>query len=110
MSISSICQDPTNPSDLYFSTGEASSNADAHFGFGVWKSVDKGESWQQLPSSVNFIRNWKIICDPVGNVYLASRTTATPALNTAGLLRSNDGGATWTNITPTAQGTATASA
>jgi hypothetical protein len=110
MAISSICQDPTNPSVMYFSTGEASSNADAHFGFGVWKSTDKGETWQQLPSTVNFIRNWKIICDPAGNVYLASRTTATPALNTSGLLRSNDGGATWTNITPTAQGTATASA
>ena len=110
MAISSICQDPTNPSVMYFSTGEASSNADAHFGFGVWKSADKGETWQQLPSSVNFIRNWKIICDLAGNIYLASRTTATPALNTTGLARSTDGGATWTNITPTAQGTATASA
>lgn len=110
MAISSICQDPSNASVMYFSTGEASSNADAHFGFGVWKSTDKGETWQQLPSTVNFIRNWKIICDPSGNVYLASRTTATPALNTVGLARSTDGGATWTNITPTAQGTATASA
>jgi len=110
MAISSICQDPSNPNVMYFSTGEASSNADAHFGLGVWKSTDKGETWQQLPSSVNFIRNWKIICDPAGNIYLASRTTATPALNTTGLARSTDGGATWTNITPTAQGTATASA
>ncbi len=110
MAISSICQDPSNPAVMYFSTGEASSNADAHFGFGVWKSTDKGESWQQLPSTVNFIRNWKIICDPAGNIYLASRTTATPALNTTGLARSTDGGITWTNITPTAQGTATASA
>ena len=110
MAISSICQDPTNPSVMYFSTGEASSNADAHFGMGVWKSTDKGETWQQLPSSVNFIRNWKIICDAAGNVYLASRTTASPASNLMGLARSTDGGATWTNITPTAQGTATASA
>lgn len=110
MAISSICQDPTNPNVMYFSTGEASSNADAHFGLGVWKSTDKGNTWQQLPSSANFIRNWKIICDASGNIYLASRTTATPALNTSGLLRSIDGGATWTNITPTAQGTATASA
>src|SRR6187401_2959661 len=73
MAISSICQDPSNANIMYFSTGEASSNADAHFGLGVWKSTDKGESWQQLPSSVNFIRNWKILCDPAGNIYLASR-------------------------------------
>lgn len=110
MAISSICQDPTNPSVMYFSTGEAASNADAHFGAGVWKSTDKGETWQQLASTVNFIRNWKIICDAAGNVYLASRTTATPALNTVGLARSSDGGVTWTNITPTSQGTATATA
>jgi len=110
MAISSICQDPSNPGVMYFSTGEASSNADAHFGAGVWKSTDKGETWQQLSSTVNFIRTWKVICDATGNVYLASRTTATPALNTVGLARSSDGGTTWTNITPTAQGTATATA
>jgi hypothetical protein len=110
MAISSICQDPTNPSVMYFSTGEASSNADAHFGMGVWKSADKGNTWSQLASTTNFIRNWKIACDAAGNVYLASRTTAAPAVNTSGLLRSKDGGATWVNITPTAQGTATATA
>jgi hypothetical protein len=110
MAISSICQDPSNPSIMYFSTGEAASNADAHYGLGVWKSVDKGETWTQLPSTINFIRNWKIVCDAAGNVYLASRTTAAPAVNTSGLLRSKDKGLTWENITPTAQGTATATA
>jgi hypothetical protein len=110
MSISSFCQDPTNPSVMYFSTGEATSNADAHFGMGVWKSTDKGETWTQLPSTLNYIRNFKLICDISGNVYLASRTTATPALNTSGLLRSKDGGVTWVNITPTLVGTATLTA
>jgi hypothetical protein len=110
MAISSICQDPAHPATMYFSTGEATSNADAHFGAGVWKSTDAGETWSQLPSSVSFIRNFKMLCDPAGNVYLASRTTATPVSNLSGLLRSNDGGVTWTNITPTAQGTATISA
>ena len=110
MAISSLCQDPSNSSVMYFSTGEATSNADAHFGQGVWKTADKGVNWTFLPTTVNFIRNFKIICDAAGNVYLASRTTATPALNTSGLLRSKDGGATWVNITPTALGTATATA
>jgi len=107
MAISSICQDPSNPNIMYFSTGEATSNADAHFGMGVWKSTDKGQTWTSLPSTVNFIRNFKILCDNAGNVYLASRVTTTPAVNSSGLLRSKDGGATWTNITPTAQGTST---
>ena len=105
-----FCQDPTNPGVIYFSTGEAASNADAHFGAGVWKSTDKGETWQQLPSTLNFIRNWKIICDAAGNIYLASRTTATPALNTTGLARSTDGGTPGQILLQLPQGTATASA
>jgi hypothetical protein len=110
LAISSICQDPSNPSVMYFSTGEASSNADAVLGAGVWKSTNAGTTWTQLPATTNFIRNWKILCDASGNVYLASRTTAAPASNLAGLLRSADGGATWSNIAPTLVGTATATA
>jgi len=110
MAISSICQDRSNPSVMYFSTGEATSNADAHFGQGIWKSTDKGQSWNFLPSTVTFIRNFKILCDASGNVYLAARTTAAPALQTNGLMRSSDGGTTWVNITPSIVGTATATA
>lgn len=110
MAISSLCQDPSNPSVMYFSTGEATSNADAHFGQGVWKSADKGVTWNFLPATVNFIRNFKILCDGTGKVYLAARTTAAPASQLNGLMRSSDGGATWINITPTIVGTATATA
>ncbi|HMJ46845.1 MAG TPA: hypothetical protein VK498_05915, partial [Ferruginibacter sp.] len=110
MAISSLCQNPANPSIIYFSTGEATSNADAQFGKGVWKSTDKGESFTQLPATTNFIRNFKIACDAAGNVFLASRLTNTPALNTSGLLRSKDGGVTWVNITPSALGTVIATA
>lgn len=101
LAVSSICQDPTNSQVMYFCTGEATSNADAVFGKGVWKSTNGGTSWSQLPSTNNFIRNFKILCDASGNVYLAARPTTTPAAQPAGLLRSSDGGSTWTNITPT---------
>jgi trimeric autotransporter adhesin len=101
LAVSSIAQDPTNPSIMYFATGEATSNADAVFGKGVWKSVDKGATWTLLPATANYIRNFKIVCDAAGNVYLAARLTTTPASQTAGLLRSKDKGVSWTNITPT---------
>jgi hypothetical protein len=110
LAISYICQNPANPGIMYFCTGEATSNADAVLGRGVWKSTDKGLSWAQLPSSVNFIRNFRILCDNAGNIYLGSRTTAAPASNLNGLSRSKDGGVTWDNITPTALGSATATA
>jgi trimeric autotransporter adhesin len=101
LAVFSICQDPTNPSIMYFTTGEATSNADAVLGGGIWKSVDKGNTWSRLPSTVNFIRSFKIMCDAAGNVYLAARTTTTPVAQPFALMRSKDKGATWTNITPT---------
>lgn len=102
ISITSICQDPGNPDIMYFSTGEATSNADAVFGRGVWKSTNHGVTWTQLGSTVNYWRCFKIQCDNSGNVYLALRTTSAPLPSqTSGLVRSIDGGSSWTNITPT---------
>lgn len=110
MAISSICQNPANPAVMYFSTGEATSNADAVLGKGVWKSTNAGTTWTRLTNTANIIRSFKMACDNAGNVYLAARPTASPAANANGLLRSTDGGNTWENITPTAVGTATATA
>ena len=100
IALTSICQDPTNSNIMYFSTGEATSNSDAVFGRGVWKSTDHGVSWTQLASTTNFWRCFKIICDASGNVYLALRTMTTPIVQPIGLARSTDGGIIWTNITP----------
>jgi trimeric autotransporter adhesin len=100
LAISSICQDPTNPSVIYFSTGEPTDNADRVTGAGVWKSTDKGVSFSFLPATANFMRGFKIGCDVAGNVYLACRTHTTPVNQPNGLFRSTNGGTTWTNITP----------
>ena len=92
MAITSICQDPSNKQNLYFGTGEAYFNADAVRGVGIWKSTDGGATWNQLASTVTYLRCAKIACDATGNVYLADRNT--------GILRSTNGGTSWTNITP----------
>jgi hypothetical protein len=110
LAIAYICQDPSNPSLMYFSTGEGTSNADAVLGRGIWKSSNAGTTWSHLPSTVSFIRSFRILCDNAGNVYAALRPTAAPVVQTSGLVRSSNGGATWTNITPMLVGTATATA
>lgn len=101
LAISSICQNPANPDEMYFTTGEPTSNADAVNGAGIWKSTDHGRTWNRLPNTTQFIRSFKIMCDPAGNLYLAARTTTVPVNQPNGLFRSSDGGATWVNITPT---------
>jgi len=110
LAISSVCQDPAHPATMYMGTGEPTSNADAVLGKGIWKSTNAGLSWNLLDSTVNILRTFRVVCDAAGNVYVGARTTGSPAVNLAGLLRSTDGGKNWTNITPSAQGTATSTA
>ncbi|MGB8193551.1 MAG: sialidase family protein [Chitinophagaceae bacterium] len=94
MCIAYICQDPSQPNVMYFGTGEPTNNADAGGGRGIWKSVDAGLTWTRLPSTVGFERMFRMLCDGQGNIYAA--ITVFPA----GIMRSKDGGNTWTNITP----------
>ncbi|MBS1759399.1 MAG: HYR domain-containing protein [Bacteroidetes bacterium] len=100
LAISSFAQDPTNPQTIYVATGEATSNADATYGDGVYKSTNGGLTFNKLPSTSNFLRNYKIGCDAAGNVYLACRITVLPIAQSQGLFRSTNGGNTWTDITP----------
>lgn len=100
LAISSICQDPTNPNIMYFGSGEHSINIDAVRGGGVWKSTDHGVSWALLANTVTFYNVSKVICDKNGNVYVATSYSYGVGSGT-GLVRSVNGGTSWTNITPT---------
>jgi len=94
MNISSIAQDPTNPNIMYFSTGEGytAGSVSGGRGLGVWKSVDSGDTWQHLPETSNptFYYSQRTLVHPNGEVYVATRS--------AGVQRSQDGGATWEGV------------
>jgi hypothetical protein len=94
LAIASICQNPANTDIMYFGTGEKTSNVDAVRGAGVWKSIDHGVTWSLLANTTGFINVSKVLCDASGNVYVAT-------IGANGIQRSTDGGANWTNITPT---------
>src|SRR5687768_16251578 len=94
---------------MYFSTGGPTDNADAVSGLGLWKSSNAGASWVRLPQTSNLVRTFKLICDPVGNIYAAERVVSSPVTQTMGLLRSKNGGQTWEDITPTGLASSNAS-
>lgn len=96
LSIAAICQDPRPGfrNIMYFCTGESYYNGDAVRGNGVFKSIDGGATWTYLTNTSAFVFGTRILCDYLGNVYLATRGT--------GLRRSTDGGITWSvDLTPT---------
>jgi hypothetical protein len=100
LAIAAICQDPRPgfQQTMYLCTGESYFNADAAQGVGVFKSTDGGATWSFLSSTSAYTFGTRILCDYLGNVYLATRS---------GLFRSTNGGTNWTNITPsTASSTA----
>ncbi|MCL5030393.1 MAG: T9SS type A sorting domain-containing protein [Bacteroidetes bacterium] len=101
-----------NGDTVYAGTGEAWGNVDAVYGGGIYKSTDFGSTWTLLPSTtsanISSFRNvLKIAIDPSNNIYAVTKDynykdgVGTYAIN-GGLYKSSDGGATWTNINPTA--------
>ncbi|GAA4741539.1 hypothetical protein [Flavisolibacter ginsenosidimutans] len=92
LAVSTIAQQANNPAKMYFGTGEGYFNVDAVQGFGIWRSLDNGTTWQHLPSTTdgNFRTVQKIVVTNNGYVYAAT----TPG----GIMRSKDGGITWEKV------------
>jgi len=92
IAVTCIAIDPSNPNILYAGTGEGFFNADGVRGAGLFKSTDAGANWTRLPATINnadffFVND--IVVSPANtqHIYAATRT---------GVLRSLDGGSTWT--------------
>ncbi len=117
LAISSITYDPTNPLVFYLGTGEAQTarviyRESSGLGMGIMKSMDGGESWELLPSTMDFayITDVKVRDENgVGVVYAAvvsgsyqgSEHQSAPS---DGLYRSEDGGQSWEQVLPSIPG------
>ncbi|HET8861297.1 T9SS type A sorting domain-containing protein [Marivirga sp.] len=92
LSTNSIAQSKSNPDILYVGTGEVfAGNSTFVRGDGIYKSIDRGNSWSLLPSTVsnnNFLSVNRIQVDPKNADIL------TIATNT-GVFKSSDGGLNW---------------
>lgn len=108
IAITSIAYDPNNTNTFYVGTGEGWFNLDAIRGGGIWKSTDGGINWSLLastdPSAVDFDYIQKILIHPVtSDIYAATRSRFS---NRGGLMRSQDGGASWTQVLGAGSGAA----
>ena len=114
LSITKIVFDPKNAQIAYVSTGEGFSVGKA-IGGGVWKTTDGGTSWSQLTSTQNMcyindiaVRTEMIGSTPTGVIYAAADAGyyegtwfyVNDPRSMIGLYRSENGGATWTQVLP----------
>ncbi len=92
LAICAIAQNPNNPQDIYFGTGEGYFGDNAFRGQGIWKSSDGGDTWAYLTSTnvSNFFFTIKLLVHPITNDVYAGTL--------GGLMRSSDGGTTWTKV------------
>ncbi len=82
---------PSNSNVIYVGTGEGYKNIDAVQGDGIFKSIDKGQTWSQISSTAN-----KTGFHYVNSIAVSSTNENTIwAATNSGVVKSTDGGDSW---------------
>lgn len=93
LAVCCLAMEPGNPQVLYAGTGEGYYNSDAVRGIGVFRSLDGGSTWQQLPSTANWRWVNRLAVSAANpNVILAA------VRDPGGIFRSTNGGLSWTAV------------
>lgn len=90
LGVSGIAIDPLHPDTMYIATGDRD-GADTYT-FGVLKSVDGGQNWKPTGLAYNVSQNSRVCAIHV----LPSNTNVILAATRSSIMRSTDGGATFT--------------
>lgn len=95
LSVCALAIAPSNPNIIYAGTGESRGGTGSATGNGLMKSMDKGNTWQMLSSTlgkVEFEYINSILVDPknADNIIIGALS---------GIYYSDNGGSTWSNAT-----------
>lgn len=111
LAVTCIAFDPINPKIAYVGTGEGF-EVNSSVGAGIWKTINGGVTWEQLPSTVQFkYTNDLVVRNESGKSVIYAAIDASTDYNTtiglepAGLQRSLDSGRTWKQVLPDINGT-----
>jgi len=99
ISIGALTVDPGNPNVLYAGTGESNSSSYSFIGDGIYKSVDAGETWQNVGLNASAYIG-RIIVDYSNSdkVYVAACGNLFSVGGERGIYRSVNGGTEWENV------------
>lgn len=85
MGTSSVCIDYTNPDIIYLSSGDPNYYSTD---FGIWKSMDGGQTWALANNGIDTRMAVEILMDPTNHLHLIAATNN-------GIWKTTDGGMTW---------------
>ncbi|OAV45876.1 glycosyl hydrolase [Lewinella sp. 4G2] len=98
-SVGAIAVAPSNPNVLYVGGGEKTVRGNVSYGYGVWKSIDGGKSWQQTGlNNSRHIGRIRVDRNDPNLVYAAVMGDLYKDTEERGVYRSKDGGQTWERI------------
>jgi len=112
LSIRCMTFDPNNTQRFYIGTGEPETalityRESSGLGQGIWRSDDEGQTWDQIPSTANFVYITDILVrNESGNSVIYAGVVSgeyhgtQQSLPSDGLYRSDDDGATWEQVLP----------
>ena len=88
--------DPKDSNVVWLGTGENTSQRSAHFGDGIYKSIDAGRSWKRMGLAASEHLG-RIQIDPRNSnvVYVAAQGPLFSAGGDRGVFKTSDGGQTW---------------
>lgn len=106
-SVGSLAIDPKDPGTIYIGTKggkpsfTGSDLSDTYFNGGIFKSIDGGETWRKLklPAGSKTSEFWRIILVDSRTIFALGLNGAKPDA-AVGIIKSTDGGTTWTTINP----------
>lgn len=98
-SIGSVAVSEYDPNVIYVGGGEKTVRGNVSYGYGIWKTVDAGKTWQQMGlEDSRHISRIRIHPRNPDLVYAAVMGDLYKSSETRGVYRSKDGGKSWEKV------------
>lgn len=98
-SIGAIAVAPSDPNVIYVGQGEETVRGNVSSGFGLWKSVDAGKTWQFIGlDKTAHIGRIRVHPNDPNTVYVAAMGNLYRDTEDRGVYKTTDGGASWQRI------------